>query len=179
LVIIYSFTPQEYREIVAIVGAAAAGVGALLAAFYAGRTLAHMVSQENAKLSFEKKKAALYFVERWDMIPTLRACKIIWVVGMGPDGAKTVADFLERGEQNEKDLLETQTHVGRLLNFMEEISLSAANNLVDEKTIRHAFNSVIRITAESTCIWRNNERGRRKAGSLWTEIDKLNSRWCD
>lgn len=179
-VLIYAYVPQQYREVVALVGAAAACVGALLAAFYAGRTLAHMVKQENDKLSFEKKKAALQFVERWnsaDMIPTLRACKLIWKIGMNEDGARKVSEILEKSDGADEKRREILTHVGRLLNFMEEISLSVQNELVDEDAIKQAYKGTIGIVTRSTSVWRCNERGRRGTDTLWTEIDKLNDRW--
>jgi hypothetical protein len=51
-VVSFAYAPQQYREVIALAGAAAAVVGALLAAFYAGRTLSHIVEQEKAKVSF-------------------------------------------------------------------------------------------------------------------------------
>jgi hypothetical protein len=131
----FYFITESYKETLVFLAAAAATSGTLLAAFYNGRTLAHLISlQEEQRTNSaategkERKARGLLFGTRWND-PTMFHAR------------DTFREILDRRNElvggNLIDFVEERkTNVIHILNFFEEIGFSVENDLVDYDIVK-------------------------------------------
>lgn len=136
---VYFLIDPKYQAVTALVGAAAAGVGALLGAYYAGQMLRTQIrqhevaiAQRNNDQSRERMQVALHYGERWsdpNIFHAKQVCLEIMKIARDDRGPEEVCKFLDSDEtDNIGKILNTsqqkQVNMGQLLNFLEEFSIA-------------------------------------------------------
>lgn len=191
-IVLYYFVPIAWKPIVGLGGAAAAGVGALLGAYYAGQMLQTQIRQHNRELDQrksdherEQKREALRYSSRWNDPNIFHAqviCKKVIGLGSGPTGANDVKEYLSNDDNDDSGKLiksahDKQVNMGQVLNFFEEFSIAVLTEVADEKLARRLFRGTLMLVCDATREWRIAERALRKTPRLWIEMDTLNSKW--
>lgn len=191
-VVLYYFIDPSYQPTVALAGAAAAGAGALVGAYYAGQMI-HVqirqhnqaIEQRNNDLAHEQRRAALRYSERWadpNLFAAKQVCKEIIELGYGINGPDDVCAYLNKDHINDTGEVlvsakDKQINMRHVLNFLEEFAVAHETGVVDKEVSKRLFRGAFSVVCHATSKWRTEERVKRKMDKLWIEMDALNTKW--
>jgi hypothetical protein len=143
----------------------------MLSAYYIGQGLFQTVTQLEKGLKDAQIITACRFMERWN----------------APDLAATKGSFrgiIESGKAHDAGYVQNllsddgqRTVVVEVLNFFEEVALSANIGLADDATLSRYFGGALRSYHTTLSPWIQTHRASKARPKMWCEIDNLLHRW--
>ena len=174
---LYLWISESYKESFVFFAASVAAGSAILAALYAARAINFQVQQhedanidrDNALLN-ERQRQAMAYAARWNdphMEQARMACrKVISLKGSGVEDVKR-----SMGEGD------TEMKVIHMLNFMEEVSISAHHNISDADILKEYFRDVVVLVWRCMSEWAIDHRISKGQPSAWRHFDKIYYEW--
>lgn len=155
--------------------AAVAAGGTITTAFYVACTLTLYINQEDYRRRREtgldergKKERALSYGARWND-PQLFYVR---------DVCREILDMRGKTEEEIKQYAEEKkTNVVHLLNFLEEISFSVEQNLVDIDLTKDQFKGIVHSLWQLLEPWITQHRAFRGRRDIWDRLEALDKAW--
>ncbi|MEA3276488.1 MAG: hypothetical protein U9Q81_14610 [Pseudomonadota bacterium] len=139
MTVIYYFGSAEVQQAVTFFAACTAGGGAILAAFYASRSL-RVSAGANARSAREaeerdvlrKKENAIRFGRRWNAADMYHVRDVV----------REIFDCSHGKEKTLVCVTDEETNVIQFLNFLEEIAISIEADVGDKDLVRIQFEGI-------------------------------------
>jgi hypothetical protein len=177
LTFLYWLASDSWRPILIFFGAGLAAVGQLATAFYASRTMRHALQVEERRLALEEtsakkqlEDAAARFGERWtdaSMFHLRKECRELIENRNNPEA---ILKSLNADPAK-------ATNAGNILNFLEELALSANKSRCNEEIARDLFCGIVLNIWHATEPWVKQQRVSRGRQQLWVQLQSLYERW--
>ena len=178
---LYVLVSDEYRGALIFFAASVAAAAQLATALYTARVLQFtMNSQIAAEARLMQKESQLEvrhlqdsaaeFGRRWtdaSMFHIRKQCKIII------DRREKPYEVLNEIKKSD----DTQTNVGNVLNFLEELALSVNSRRCDGETAKKLFCGIVVNIWHATEPWVKEQRTTRGRAQLWSEFEALYHQW--
>lgn len=175
LTVIYGIVTWDLSDTLVFFGASLVAGGTLLSAFYTGRTLNHMlVQQEKVELrqtaldTQGRKMRTMDYGARWNAPPmhyNREACRKVFELRGRP--AAEVSAALDADKPN----------VVQVMNFLEELAIARENDLIDEEMIRAQFAGIVTGVWQIMQPWVNDLRAARGRPQIGEKLEALARAW--
>lgn len=169
----YWVTSDSIKDTIMLFAAASTGGGAVLAAFYAARTLelsasGQLDSSGNHRQQLEKalKDRAMMFGERWNSSGMRDIQKFAHEV-ISIHEQKNVAEFINQNFDQTK----------LYLNFLEEMALAVNSELIDSDIAKKQFHGIVNRTWHKLEDWIRGKRSEINRPQAWIEFENLAKIW--